>query len=56
MALTVPRLEAMREEWRLHPPLAMLVASYLGYKPKPRHNEAVDELMRIFPDGKLRLH
>ena len=54
-SLTVPRLDAMNEEWRMHPPLAMLVAGYLGYKPKPRRVEAVEELMRLFPTGILRL-
>lgn len=55
-ALTVPRLEAMREEWRLHPPVAVLAAGYLGYKPKPRADEALEQLMRLFPSGQLRLN
>jgi hypothetical protein len=55
-ALTVPRLEAMTEEWRLHPPLATLVAGYLGYRPKARSVEAVEELLRLFPTGALRLN
>jgi hypothetical protein len=55
-ALTVARLDAMREEWRRHPPPAVLVAGYLGYRPKPRRMEAVEELMRLFPGGRLRLH
>ena len=52
-ALTAPRLEAMREEWRKHPPLAMLAAAWLGHKPKPRNSEAVEELIRLFPTGHL---
>jgi hypothetical protein len=55
-ALTVPRLEAMREEWRRHPPLTVMVASWLGYKPRPRDVDAAEELMRLFPDGQLRLN
>jgi hypothetical protein len=55
-ALTIPRLEAMNEEWRLHPPVAALIAAYLGYKPKPRNSDAVEELLRLFPTGKLRLN
>lgn len=55
-ALTAPRLEAMAEEWRLHPPVSVLVAGYLGYKPKPRAAEAVEELMRLFPSGQLKLN
>lgn len=55
-ALTWSRFEAMREEWRQHPPVAALVAGFLGYKPRPRDFDAVDELMRLFPDGKIRLN
>jgi hypothetical protein len=60
-ALTAPRLRAMQEEWRKHPPLAQLVAAFLGYRPKPRGpreggEEAVEELMRLFPRGQLRLN
>ena len=55
-ALTIPRLEAMREEWRKHPPLAVLAAAWLGYKPRPRDEEAVEELMRLFPNGRLRVN
>lgn len=55
-ALTVPRLEAMMEEWRKHPPLALLYAGYHGYKPRPRDAEALEELLRLFPHGKLRLN
>ncbi|HEY5046933.1 MAG TPA: hypothetical protein VII49_02805 [Rhizomicrobium sp.] len=55
-ALTWPRVEAMNEEWRQHPPVAVLVAGYLGYRPKPRRLEAVEELMRFFPNGQLRLN
>ncbi len=52
-ALTAPRLAAMREEWRKHPPLAVLAAGWLGYRPKPRDAEAVEELMHLFPTGRL---
>lgn len=52
-ALTAPRLTAMREEWRNHPPLVVLAAGWLGYWPKPRDKEALEELMRLFPTGKL---
>jgi hypothetical protein len=55
-ALTVARLEAMTQEWRLHPPAAVLVAGYLGYKPKPRDAEAIEQLMHLFPNGQLRLN
>jgi hypothetical protein len=52
-ALTAPRLEAMRDEWRKHPPVAVLAAAWLGYKPKPHNAEAVEELLRLFPTGRL---
>jgi hypothetical protein len=55
-ALTAPRLEAMREEWRRHPPLPVLAAAWLGYKPRPRDGEALEELMRLFPGGQLRVN
>jgi hypothetical protein len=54
-ALTVPRLDAMYETWRLYPPVAVLVAGYFGYKPRPRALEAVQELLRLFPSGRLKL-
>ena len=55
-ALTIPRLEALRAEWRKHPPAALLLAAWLGYRPRPRDAEAVEELMRFFPSGQLRLN
>jgi hypothetical protein len=54
-ALTVPRLNAMYEAWRLYPPVAVLAAGYLGYKPRPHGLEAVQELLRLFPSGLLKL-
>ena len=55
-ALTACRLEAMYAEWRLRPPPAVLLAGYLGYRPKPRALGAVEELVRLFPAGKLQLN
>jgi hypothetical protein len=55
-ALTAPRLDAMREEWRKHPPLSLLVAGALGYRPRPRNADPLEELLRLFPNGKLRLN
>jgi hypothetical protein len=53
-ALTVPRLEALREQWRLHPPPALLLAAFLGYRARPRDGDAVAELLRLFPGGTLK--
>jgi hypothetical protein len=55
-ALTVPRLEALREQWRLHPPPALLLAAFLGYRPRPREEDALSELLRLFPGGTLKLY
>jgi len=55
-ALTVPRLEALREQWRLHPPPALLLAAFLAYRPRPRDEDALAELLRLFPTGTLKLH
>jgi hypothetical protein len=42
--LTIPRLKSLHEEWRRHPPLSLLVASYLGYK--PQEYASPDDLVR----------
>ncbi|HEY3778769.1 MAG TPA: hypothetical protein VGL35_11995 [Rhizomicrobium sp.] len=55
-ALTAPRLAAMREQWRRHPPLAVLAAAWLRYRPRPRDEDALAELLRLFPNGQLRLN
>ena len=55
-ALTAARLDAMHQEWRRHPPVAMLISGWLGYRPKPRDADAIEELMRLFPSGRLRLN
>lgn len=33
--LTLPRLRALSRYWSQHPPVHLLVAAYLGYKPDP---------------------
>lgn len=55
-ALTGPRMEAMYESWRKTPPVAALVAGFVGYKPKARALDAVEELLALFPDGQLKLN
>jgi len=54
--LTVPRLEALREQWRLHPPPQLLIPAWLGYRPRPRDEDALAELLRLFPTGALKLN
>ncbi|HWE05186.1 MAG TPA: hypothetical protein VG274_00670 [Rhizomicrobium sp.] len=55
-ALTATRLDAMQAEWRRHPPLALLVAGALGYRPPARDSDALEELLQLFSNGKLRLN
>jgi hypothetical protein len=55
-ALTVPRLEALREQWRLHPPPQLLLAALLDFRPRPRDDDALAELLRLFPTGTLRMN
>jgi hypothetical protein len=55
---------AMWRHWRDHPPLPLMVAAYLGIKPKPKatanQDEAIEELMGMFgmsstqPTGVIR--
>ncbi len=37
----LPRLKSMMEYWRIRPPVHILVASYVGYKP-PEDNKVID--------------
>ena len=32
--MTMPRLKALHEEWRRHPPVPLMIAAYLGIKPQ----------------------
>jgi hypothetical protein len=41
--ITIPRLKALHKEWQRHPPLALMVAGYLGIKPK--EEGSVEELV-----------
>lgn len=44
-ALDLPTLDAMREQWQQYPPLAVMVASYLGVaRPK---KDAQNDLERL---------
>lgn len=40
--LDIPRLAAMNEHWRKHPPVHIMVAAYLGYEPKAQKRESVN--------------
>lgn len=45
--LTLPRLDALDNYWRRHPPVHLLVAAYLGYKP-PRDVQEVGDLGELY--------
>lgn len=48
----MPRLAALSKYWHEHPPTHLLVAAYLGYKPKASNVNNPDELAALF--GALR--
>jgi hypothetical protein len=49
--MTFPLLDAFQEEWKLRPPVAWLVAGFVGYKPPaPKvymDAKAMREFMRL---------
>ena len=60
--LTIPRLRALNEQWRLTPPVGDLVAGYLQYTPPPKIEakpadpsdpSGIGGLIAMFPDGKV---
>jgi hypothetical protein len=52
--MTLPRLKALTEYWREHPPLHILVAGYFGIKSKREADADPDELMALIDQGALR--
>ncbi|MEI6730395.1 MAG: hypothetical protein WCL30_03965 [Pseudomonadota bacterium] len=44
--LTVERLKFLQAEWQINPPLAVIVAAFLGIKPKEQgtHDDLVERL------------
>ena len=47
--LTIPRLKALYGEWRVNPPLPIIVAAFLGVKPKEEGSteELVERVMGL---------
>jgi hypothetical protein len=51
--MTLPQIESMFEQWRRTPPVAVMVAGYLGYKQPSRpaegqsQQDALDELAAV---------
>lgn len=35
--MDIPRLLAMNSYWAKHPPVHLLVAAYMGFKPEPKN-------------------
>lgn len=56
--LTMPRLEALYQEWGDEPPADIFVAAYFGYKKPNRSNETVNAFQMVadFPSGILGLN
>jgi hypothetical protein len=51
--LTVPRLTAIQDGWLECPPVDLLVAAYLGYKPPTKEADPLENFMLAFPSGKI---
>jgi hypothetical protein len=54
--LDFPRLLALREQWARHPPVHILLAAFVGYKPKktsadnsPQEVAALFDMLRAAP-------
>jgi hypothetical protein len=47
----LPTVDALNAEWRLNPPIHMLVAAYLGYKPPVQTSaKSVTDIDELIPD------
>ena len=50
--MTLPRLYALNEYWVDHPPVHIMVAAYLGIKPKAKiDNQSGDMLAELLSAG-----
>ena len=55
--MTFPRLGALNRYWAEHPPIHLLAAAYVGYKPKKKKEasrENMDELMQLMGGSLVR--
>jgi len=50
----MPFLEALGREWTDCPPLDVMVAAYLGIKPKEKASKDFAGLVAMFPGGVIR--
>lgn len=59
--MTFPRLAALREQWRIRPPVHWIVAAALKYSPAPdpapeapaTSGVSIEALKAAFPGGRL---
>jgi len=63
-ALTVARMNAQYAAWKKYPPLPVVAAGYLKYKPdaevqddiEPMDASTVDRLLNMFPEGDIKIN
>lgn len=46
--MTLPRLYALNKYWEIHPPSHILVAVYMGYKPREQRGNNMGDLIAEF--------
>jgi hypothetical protein len=47
LELTIPQIEALNREWERYPPVRILLAHFVGYKP-PERSDNYMELVQMF--------
>lgn len=47
-------IDDLFDEWDDRPPLRMLVAQFMGVKPKEKPSKDYSELIALFPGGQIR--
>ena len=50
----IPFLEHLRHAWAECPPLRRLLAAYLGYRPASKPSKNYQELLAMFPGGRIQ--
>lgn len=43
--MTIPRLCALNKYWEIHPPVHILAAGYMGYKPQVQSEDNTGDLL-----------
>jgi len=52
--MDLPKLAALNDYWKTHPPIHLLVAAFVGFKPAPNtpessSDDAAESIMTLFP-------